>query len=118
MANTVYTTHEYELDNGKVIVLKPLVIARMRKFMEIIDERFPACKDINELNDCLVDAAVVCLEKHNPDVVKDIEDFKDNIDMETLYKILEVCGGVKLNDPNLVRTLAEAAESLQSDGQI
>lgn len=118
MANTVYTTHEYELDNGKTIVLKPLVISRMRRFMEIIEEKIPASKDIYELNDHLVDAAVICLEKHNPEVVKDIDDFRDNIDMETLYKVLEICGGVKLNDPNTVKALAETAESLQNDGQI
>lgn len=118
MANTVYTTHEYELDNGKTIVLKPLVISRMRKFMEIIEEKLPTSKDINELNDYLVDAAIICLEKHNADVVSDVEDFRDNIDIETLYKVLEVCGGVKLNDPNTVKALAETAESLQNDGQI
>lgn len=115
MANTVYTTHEYLLDDGKtVIVLKPLVLSRMRRFMQIINEELPEVKDEMDLQDKLFDAAVVCLEKHNPEVVKDLDALKDNLDLETLYKILEICGGIKLNDPNL----AAALESQASAGTI
>lgn len=115
MANTVYTVHEYALDDGTVIILKPLVISKMRKFMEIMDEKLPKATEIFEMLPILVEAAVVCLEKNNPEVVADIDKFKDNVDLDTLYKILEVCGGVKLNDPNLMMALPE--ESQASDGQ-
>lgn len=107
MANTVYTTHEYLLDDGEtVVILKPLVLSRMRKFMQIIEEELPKSENVWDMQDKLFDAAVICLEKHNPEVVKDLDTLKDNIDLETLYKILDVCGGVKLNDPNLITALA------------
>lgn len=106
MATTVYTTMEVMLDDDTIIVLKPLVIARMRKFMEIIDNLHTS-EDVYEMQDRLVDAALICIEKHNPKVAANKEYFTENVDMETLYKILEVCGGVKLNDPNLTETLAE-----------
>lgn len=115
MANTVYTTYEYELDDGTVVILKPLVISKMRKFMEIVDKELPAASDVYEMTDIMVKAAVICLEKHNPQVVADVDKFKDNVDLDTLYKILEVCGGINFNNPNLTLALP-TTESPESDG--
>lgn len=113
MAKTVYEVHKYALDDGTEIVLKPLVISRMRKFMEVIDS-LPGLSDVYEMQEALVEAAAICLEKHNPAVVADRENFADNIDMETIYKILDICGGVRLNDPNLIQALEKSAEAEKS----
>jgi hypothetical protein len=34
----------------------------------------------------------------------------DTLDMETIYKVMEVCAGMKLNDPNLLAAVARATE--------
>jgi hypothetical protein len=79
--------------------------------------------------DILLDSGAICLKSQRPEfwddekttevvgedgekkVVKTpgySDKFEEVMDMETLYKVLEVCGGVKLNDPNLIRAAAEA----------
>lgn len=37
------------------------------------------------------------------------EYLEDTIEMPTIYKVLEVCADMKLNDPQLLRAAAEAA---------
>lgn len=44
----------------------------------------------------------------------DSEDLDDLLDLPTCYKIIEVCGGVKLNDPNLIAAAKELALSGQN----
>lgn len=103
MATTVYDVVEIELSNGESITLKPLPIKQLRKFMEIIKEM-----DLEENSsedaamDIFIKAAMICLEKTNPDLVKDRDTFEEIIEVPTMMKILEIAGGLKLTDPNLL----------------
>lgn len=36
---------------------------------------------------------------------------EENLDMDNIYKILDVCGGLKLNDPKLMEAAQRAAET-------
>lgn len=115
MATTVYTKEEIELSDGTPVTLKPANITTLRKFMKIM-EQFGKVDNEEEGLDILVKAAALCLsglvegfwENDEP-----TEKANDTLDMPTIYKVLDVCGGVKLNDPNL---LAAAAASLGQDG--
>lgn len=51
--------------------------------------------------DIMIALAGLCIEKQYPELVANQDDLEDALDMPTVYKIIEVCGGVKLNDPNL-----------------
>lgn len=128
MATTVYTTEEILLSDDSVVVLKPLTIKNLRLFMKLIDGFGKAATEDEGL-DVLLDASALCLKEQRPEFwdekkTKEVEQedgskkkvpapghtevFEDIIDMESVYKVLEVCGGVKLNDPNLLRAAAEA----------
>lgn len=52
--------------------------------------------------DVFIEAAMVCLEKTNPDIGLNRETFEEVVNIPTMMKILEICGGLKLNDPNLL----------------
>lgn len=52
--------------------------------------------------DIFIQAAMICLEKTSPDLAHDREAFEENVNIPTMMKILEVCGGLKMNDPNLL----------------
>lgn len=77
----------------------------------------------------LLDAAAICLMKQVPeywDKHKNkneetgvsrggySDDAEDALDMPTVYRILDVCGGVKLNDPDLIRAAMESVEAAQT----
>lgn len=103
MATTIYDTAELELENGDKIVIKPLPIKQLKKFMKIIRELDSEdIKDEEAAMDIFVQASMVCLEKIRPDLSEDKEVFEENVNVPTMMKILEVCGGLKMNDPNLL----------------
>ena len=52
--------------------------------------------------DIFVKAAMVCLETIKPELSTDKDKFEDLIEVPTMMKILEVVGGLKLTDPNLL----------------
>jgi hypothetical protein len=128
LASTVYTVEEVVLGDDTTVTLKPLMIKPLREFMKRIDD-FGEAKTEEAGLDILLDSGAICLKSQRPEfwddekttevvgedgekkVVKTpgySDKFEEVMDMETLYKVLEVCGGVKLNDPNLIRAAAEA----------
>lgn len=103
MATTIYDTAELELENGDTIVVKPLPIKQLKKFMKIIrDLDSEDIKTEEDAMDIFVKAAMVCLEKTRPTLSQDRDEFEENVNVPTMMKILEVCGGLKMNDPNLL----------------
>lgn len=115
MATSVYTTEEVELQDGTTLLLKPNVIKRQKRFMNKM-ESLESPETQIEAYDQILDLAEICLEGINPELAADREKMEDVLDEPTIYKIIEVCGGIKLDDPNL---LAAAAANLihQEDGQ-
>lgn len=103
LATKVYDEIEIELTNGDVVTLRPLPIKQLRKFMEVIkklnDENID---DETEAMEVFVEACMICMEKVKPELSKDRDLFEESIEVPTMMKILEVAGGLKLNDPNLL----------------
>jgi hypothetical protein len=103
MANTVYEIVEIQLSNGEEINVRPLTIKNLKKFTKVIakldSEQIQTEEDAL---DVFIEAGMVCMEQFSPELSKDKETFEDVIEVPTLMKILEVAGGLKLNDdPNL-----------------
>lgn len=129
MATTVATVEEVTLQDGSTVTLRPLVLTGLRKFMKRFNH-FTDAKTEEESMDRLIDTAALCLSKARPEFWNEDKDngtsevdgkevpnpkggsteaFEDAIDMPTLYKIVEICGGIKLNDPNLIAAAMEMA---------
>lgn len=102
MANTVYDVEQITLQDGKEVELKPVNIRHLREFMVKMEEFGKTGEDEDKALEILLDAAAICLKKQVPEYSTDREKLEDALDMPTVYKILDVCGGVKLNDPNLL----------------
>ena len=51
--------------------------------------------------DILLQACAIAIEKSNPKLAADSEQLEDALDVPTMYRIMEIAGGVKMNDPNL-----------------
>ena len=102
MAKTVYDVQEIELQDGTEVTLKPLNIKGLRKFNDV----FKRFKEDNVVDDedasisILMDLAIICLTKDYPDLASDKEKLEDVLDIDTVYKILEVCGGLDLKAMN------------------
>ena len=101
MATTVYDTEQISLQSGDTVTLKPLSIKELRKFMEAIQKTQNVTTE-DETLDILIDACAVALAKQLPDLVADRDKLEDALDVPTINRILEVCGGIKMDDPNLL----------------
>jgi hypothetical protein len=107
-ATTVYTIEEVILQDENVAVLKPLPIKQLRKFMTEL-EKLGKTENEEDGVDIMTTMAGICLQKQLPDLVSDRDALEDALDMPTIYKIVEVCGGVKLNDPKLLEMAQQMA---------
>lgn len=62
----------------------------------------------------LTELAVFCLGDQRPDLRELDEDGDmkalDILDQLTVFKIIEICGGIKLNDPKLMEMAIKAAD--------
>jgi hypothetical protein len=101
LATTVYDVEEIELQNGAKVKLKPLSIKQLRKFMAAV-QKTQESTDENATLSILIDACAVALETQLPDLVSDRDALEEALDVPTINRILEVCGGIKMDDPNLI----------------
>jgi len=113
LATSVYSTEEVQLQDDTSVTLKPLNIKSLRKFMVIMEQFGNEDTNEDEGLDILLDASALCLRAQRPEFWdnendKHSESYEEAADMPTVYKVLDVCGGVKLNDPNLLAMAQEA----------
>lgn len=105
MATQVYDTIELELEDNNVVIIKPLPVKYLRKFMQIIAKTSSEEVETEEdLMDVFVEACVFCLKSLHPKVFADktSDDVEELVTLPTIMKILEVAGGLKTSDPNLL----------------
>lgn len=127
MATKIYKEKTIQLQDGVEVTLRPMPIGRLRRFMAVWEE-FKDIDDEDKSLDIFVSCSGIALEKELSDRFdgdtkgtgeealseKYKEYLEDVLDMDTIYEIMEICGGMKLNDPNL---LAAVAKMNQEDGQ-
>lgn len=102
MPTTVYSVEEIQLSNGDTLTIKPLSIKHLKKFLAVIKKiDDPEITEEDQVMEIFIEAAMVCLEQLYPELSEDKEKFEESIEVPTMMKILEVAGGLKLNDPNL-----------------
>jgi hypothetical protein len=102
MATKVFETEVLELQDGSEVTVRPLNLKRLRKFMEVVDKIGDVENEL-EAFDPMVDAVAIAVQKDRPDLAEDREKLEDVIDLPTVYKILEIAGGIQFGDPNLMR---------------
>ena len=110
MASTVYDVEKIKLQNGVEVELKPLTIKELRKFMIVIQKTAEVSTEDETLT-LLIDACAVALEKQLPELVKDRDAFEDVLDVPTINRILEICGGIKMDDPNQLAATVLAGQN-------
>jgi hypothetical protein len=95
MATTVYDYGTIELVDGTKISLKPLKIKYLREFMEyfnLIKHAKTDDQSISVLSHC----ALIALRSQYP-IITTSEELEDVVDLPTVYKILDIAAGIKIN---------------------
>lgn len=108
--NKVYNEEEIELQDGTELTLRPAVLKVLRKGNAKMQD-FPTAESEDEALTVMAEAAYICIHSQLEEGKQSIEWFEDAVDMESLYKILEVCLGIKLNNPKLLEAVAASQAS-------
>jgi hypothetical protein len=117
MATTVYKSEIIYLFDGTELEIVPLKIKYLREFMQAF-ENVKVTKNDDEAIEALVECVRVCMKQYYPSISGSIEDIEENIDMPTVYKVLDVSAGIKINKKSEEPVKDQAVESGSTWGDL
>jgi hypothetical protein len=110
MATEVYKSATVHLIDGTELYITPLKIKYLREVMDTF-EAVKRSKNDNEAISWLSECTRIAMKQYYPKI-KTIEDLEDSVDIETLYRILDIAAGIKIDQEKTEETVQEqAAES-------
>lgn len=98
MATTVHEAHKVTLIDGTEITLRPLKISLLRKFMKKFEGIAAVVDDNDKSINLLMECVLIAMEQYKPELAADIAALEENIDLPTVYEIVETASGIKLSD--------------------
>jgi inhibitor of KinA sporulation pathway (predicted exonuclease) len=98
MANTVYETTEIELIDGTKVKMRPLKISLLRKFMKTFEDISQVQADNDKSMDVLIDCVQIAMEQYSPELAQDREKLEENLDLPSVYKVIEAAAGIKFDE--------------------
>jgi len=96
MATTIYKSAIIHLFDGTELEITPLKIKYLREFMDAFDAVKNTSSD-DESIEKLVECVRICMKQYYPRISGSTEDVEDNLDMKTIYTILDIAAGIKIN---------------------
>ena len=110
MATTIYKSEIIHLFDGTELEIMPLKIKYLREFMQAF-ENVKVTKNDDEAIAALVECVRVCMKQYYPSISGSVEDVEDSIDMPTVYKVLDVSAGIRINKKSEEPVKDQAVES-------
>jgi hypothetical protein len=95
MATKIYDTAIIQLVDGTDIYLTPLKIKFLREFM-VQFEFVKTVKDDQDAISKLSECATIAMKQYYP-AITTVEELEDMVDLPTIYKILEIAAGIKID---------------------
>ena len=94
MATEVYKSDNIFLIDGRELEIVPLKIKYLREFMSVFQSMKQAQSD-DEAIEVLTKCASICLKQYCPEIAKNAEEY---LDLPTVYKIIDVGAGIRINE--------------------
>jgi len=96
MATEIYKIQKANLIDGTEIDLTPLKIKYLREFMDTF-QALKVTKGDQEAILVLSECARICMKQYYPPISKTISELEENVDLPTVYKILDAAAGIKID---------------------
>ena len=115
MATKVYSTKNIYLFDGTEIEVSPLKIKYLREFMDTFSLISQTDNDDDSIL-LLLECVRIAMKQYKPELSHSISSVEDAVDMPTIHEILEIAGGIKINEesPETVKQQAAKTESKNS----
>ena len=98
MATTINEDKTIELIDGTKITVRPLKISLLKPFMAKFEKIAEVAADNEKSMDILMECVQIAMKQYAPESADDLAALEDNLDLPTVYKIVEEASGVKLSD--------------------
>jgi hypothetical protein len=104
MATTVYETMEIEMMDGTKVKMRPLKISLLREFMKTFEGITDVADSNDKSMDLLMDCVQIAMKQYDTKYSDDRVMLEDNIDLPSVYQVIEAAAGIKLDSQGNVLT--------------
>lgn len=112
MATKIYSTKNIHLFDGTEIELSPLKIKYLREFMDTFSLISQTKNDDDSIL-LLLECVRIAMKQYYPELSKSTAGIEDAVDMPLIHEILEIAGGIKINDDSK-ETVKQQAQNNES----
>jgi inhibitor of KinA sporulation pathway (predicted exonuclease) len=105
MATTVNEEKTVTLIDGTKIKVRPLKISLLRPFMKKFEGVAAVAEDNDKSMNILMECIQIAMKQYKPELAEDLAALEENMDLPTVYQIIEEASGVKLADAALLNNL-------------
>ena len=105
MATTVNEEKTVTLIDGTKIKVRPLKISLLRPFMKKFEGVQGVAEDNDKSMNILMECIQIAMKQYNPELAEDLAALEDNMDLPTVYKIIEEASGVNLSGTSVLSNL-------------
>jgi hypothetical protein len=98
MATTVHEEKSITLIDGTEIKVRPLKISLLRPFMKKFEGIAGVADDNEKSMTLLMECVAIAMKQYKPELAEDMDALEENIDLPTVYKIVEEASGIKLSE--------------------
>lgn len=105
MATTVNEEKEIALIDGTKISVRPLKISLLRPFMKKFEGIAEVADDNEKSMNLLMECVAIAMQQYKPELAGDTKALEENLDLPTVYEIVEAASGVKLSESSLASSL-------------
>jgi inhibitor of KinA sporulation pathway (predicted exonuclease) len=105
MATTVNEEKTVTLIDGTKIKVRPLKISLLRPFMKKFEGVQAVAEDNEKSMNVLMECIQIAMQQYKPELAEDLAALEENMDLPTVYKIIEEASGVNLSNAALLNNL-------------
>lgn len=109
MANEIYVSDNIILMDGTSVYITPLKIKYLREFLKEFENVKYANGDEQAIG-ALAKCALITMKQYYPKI-KTIEELEDSVDLKTIYRILDIAAGIKIDKDSQEEVKDQATNS-------
>lgn len=98
MATIVNETKTVKLIDGTTVNVRPLKISLLRTFMQKFEGIAKVADDNEKSMNLLMECVQIAMRQYKPEIAEDLDALEENLDLPTVYRIVEEASGVNMTN--------------------
>jgi len=101
MSTEIHEEKTIKLIDGTEVTVRPLKISLLRPFMKKFEGITAVAEDNDKSMSLLMECVQIAMKQYKPEMAEDLKALEDNLDLPTVYRIVEEASGVKLSESSI-----------------